>query len=119
MNAIQIVLLLMFVHLFGACATTSLPLGTPINADAEAAIHNDEGIQFYRQGQWEAAKEHFEDAILAGPDLAEPHYNLALTLDQLGSHARATSHFKEAAALGPTNTAITKSRAYTSHVEIQ
>lgn len=42
-------------------------------------MHNDEGIQSYRQGQWEAAKEHFEDAIMADPDLAEPHYNLALT----------------------------------------
>lgn len=119
MNAIRIVLLLTLVYLFGACTTTSLPLGTPTDAAAEVAMHNDEGIQLYRQGQWEAAKEHFEDAILADPDLAEPHYNLALTLDQLGSHAQATSHFKEAAALGPTNTAITKSRAYTSHVEIQ
>lgn len=119
MNAIQIVLLLMVAYLFGACTTTSLPLATPTDADKEAAMHNDEGIQLYRQGQWEAAKEHFEDAILADPDRAEPHYNLALTLDQLGSHARATSHFKEAAALSPTNTAITQSRAYTSHVEIQ
>ena len=105
--------------LLGACAATSHPLSVPLGADSEAVTHNREGIEYYQQGQWEKAKEHFEDAIMVDSALAEPHYNLALTLDQLGSHTAATMHFKQAAALAPTNTAITESRAYTSHVESQ
>ena len=117
MNALRMVLFFTVASLFGACSTTSLPLGTPTDADKEAAMHNDEGIQSYRQGQWEEAKEHFEDAIMADPDLAEPHYNLALTLDQLGFQVEATRHFNQGAALAPTNTAITGSQAYTRHTE--
>ena len=82
-----------------------------------AATYNRQGIERYQQGQWKAAKEYFEGAIRAAPNEAEPHYNLALCLDQLGDHVGATAHFKEAAKLAPTNTAITQSAAYRSHME--
>jgi Flp pilus assembly protein TadD len=74
-------------------------------------------MERYEQGEWQAAKQYFEAAIRADPDEAEPEYNLALSLDQLGDHAGATAHFKAAAKLAPGNTAITQSDAYLSHVE--
>lgn len=103
--------------LCGACATSSLPLSTRMEADPAAATYNRQGIERYQQGQWQAAKENFEEAIRVDPDEAEPQYNLALALDRLGDHAGATVHFKAAAKLAPTNTAITQSDAYLSHVE--
>ena len=97
--------------LCGACATPSLPLSTRPEANPVAGRYNRQGMERYQQGQWLAAKENFEEAIRADPDEAEPEYNLALSLDQLGDHAGATVHFKAAAKLAPTNTAITQSEA--------
>ena len=73
-------------------------------------------IEHYNLGHWDVAKEHFEAAVKADPKLAEAHYNLALAFHKLGAHAEATAHFKEAAELAPSNTAITDSSAYWSHV---
>ncbi len=52
----------------------------------------------------------------ADPKLAEARFNLALAFHKLGAHAEATAHFKKAAELAPSNTAITDSSAYRSHV---
>jgi len=97
--------------LCGACATPSLPLSTRSEANPVAGTYNRQGMERYQQGQWLAAKENFEEAIRTDPDEAEPKYNLALSLDQLGDHAGATAHVKAAAKLAPTNTAITQSEA--------
>jgi Tfp pilus assembly protein PilF len=102
--------------LLGACATSGPPLVTPPGADPGAAKHNAEGIEHYNLGHWDVAKEHFEAAVKADPKLAEAHYNLALAFHKLGAHAEATAHFKKAAELAPSNTAITDSSAYRSHV---
>ena len=117
MNLIATIILLGLPVLCGACATASLPLSTRTEADLVAATYNRQGMEHYQQGQWQAAKENFEEAIRADPDEAEPQYNLALSLDQLGDHAGATVHFEAAAKLAPTNTAITESDAFLSHVE--
>ena len=117
MKLLATVILLGLPILCGACATASLPLSTRTEADPVAATYNRQGMERYQQGQWLAAKESFEEAIRAAPNEAEPHYNLALCLDQLGDHAGATEHFKAAAKLAPTNTAITQSEAYLSHVK--
>jgi Tfp pilus assembly protein PilF len=111
------IILLSLPILYGACATVSLPLSTRNDADPVAATYNRQGMERYEQGQWQAAKQFFEEAIRVDPDEAEPQYNLALCLDQLGDHAGATAHFKAAAKLAPTNTAITQSDAFLSHVE--
>ena len=117
MKLIATIILLGLPILCGACTATSLPLSTRNEADPVAATYNRQGMERYEQGQWQAAKENFEEAVRADPDEAEPEYNLALCLDQLGDHAGATAHFKAAAKLAPTNTAITQSDAYLSHVE--
>ena len=116
MNRFTLVVILSLSALLGAGATSGPPLATPPGADPSAAKHNAEGIEHYNLGHWDVAKEHFEAAVNADPKLAEAHYNLALAFHKLGAHAEATAHFKEAAELAPSNTAITDSSAYWSHV---
>lgn len=84
-----------------SCAAASPPLATGMGANTQAARHNAEGIEQYNMGNWSEAKRHFEAAVDADPSLAEPHYNLALALDQMGSHSDATTHFKKAGAIDP------------------
>ena len=54
-------------------------------------------------GSGRRRKSRFESAIRADPDLAEVHFNLALTLHKLGDHREAAIHFKKASELAPTN----------------
>lgn len=96
-----------------SCATAGPPLATGAGATASAAQHNAEGIEQYNMGHWAEAKTHFEAAVSADPTLAEPHYNLALALDQLESHAEAAHHFKKAGAINPR---ITQSGPYQGHI---
>ena len=98
------------------CATPAKPLATGTEASASAAEHNNEGIKHYQMGHWDVAKEHFQSAVQADPALAEPHYNLALSLHEMGSHKEATMHFKKAGELAPDNPAITESGAYMYHM---
>ncbi|MFQ5992598.1 MAG: tetratricopeptide repeat protein, partial [Nitrospiraceae bacterium] len=92
------------------------PLTTWSGASSSANMHNLEGIKHYQMGHWDVAKGHFEEAIQEEPNVAEPHYNLALALHQLGAHEEATVHFKKAAELAPDDRAITQSRVYLHHV---
>jgi tetratricopeptide (TPR) repeat protein len=104
-----------------ACTETKGPLNLGSGADERAVEANALGRAHYNlgdeeYGHWYAAKDYFEDAVKIDPALAEAHYNLALTLDQLGEHGEATAHFKKAAELAPGNRAITGSEAYRRHV---
>lgn len=66
-----------------------------------AMQRNEEGIQAYEKSQWAQARQHFEGAIAAAPDLAESHYNLGKTLYKLGLMADGDRHFIQAANLAP------------------
>jgi Tfp pilus assembly protein PilF len=103
--------------LHSACAAVppSVPLATPPDSNAAAAEQNAEGITQYELQRWSVAREHFASAIEADPNLAESHFNLALVLHKLALHAEATTHFRKAAALAPTNRVITQSRVYRDH----
>ncbi len=61
------------------------------------------------------ADAHFRKAIEAAPNLAEAHFNLALALDKQGKHEDATTHFKKAAELAPTNVQIAESPVLKKH----
>ena len=66
-----------------------------------AAVKNQDGIDHLIWGHWRKAAADFHRAIEADPDLAEPHFNLALTLVQLGNDSEATDHFHTARKMAP------------------
>jgi len=86
------------------------PASSPGRAD------NDEGVGHYKQGHWEVATDWFKKAVKADPNLAEAHYNLALSLDKMGKHEDATAAFKKAAELAPANPAIKDSAILKKHL---
>nr|MBI3614696.1 tetratricopeptide repeat protein [Nitrospirota bacterium] len=92
------------------CQSTPKPkqalLPAPAGTTAAAASHNDEGIYAYEHGQWDSAKQHFEAAIAAAPELAEAHYNMGKTLYRLGAMKEGDAHFIAAADLAPGNKVI-------------
>jgi len=94
----------------GADTALMAPAGSPGRAD------NDEGVSHYKQGHWDVASDGFKKAIKADPNLAEAHYNLALSLDKMGKHEDATASFKQAASLAPTNPTIKDSPILKKHV---
>ncbi len=115
MNLVRYIIAITLALLQYACASTPAPLSAPPDSSAIAFRHNSEGITHYEMGHWSDARAHFASAIEADPNLAESHFNLALTLDKLGLHKEATAHFKRAAELAPANPAIVHSSAYRSH----
>ncbi len=80
------------------------------------AAENNEGVGHYKEGHWKVSLKHFEEAVTAGPKLAEAHYNMALTLDKLGDHGGATTHFGEALKLAPDNPKIKDSQILKDHL---
>lgn len=91
----------------GCAAKRGAPLlAAPAGTPPAAVRDNAEGIQAYEQGQWERAKQRFEAAIQASPDLAEAHYNLGMTLYRIGAVAEGNTHFIRAADLAPGNKTI-------------
>ena len=105
-----------FLAMMTGCVTPSGPLAVLPMTSPAAAGHNLEGIQQYQVGKWQEAKSLFESAIRADPDLAEAHFNLALTLHMLGDHREATIHFKRASELAPANKEIVGSSVYRNHL---
>ena len=94
----------------GADTALMSPASSPGRAD------NDEGVGQYKQGHWDVATDWFKKAVKADPNLAEAHYNLALSLDKMGKHEDATAAFKKAAELAPANPAIKDSAILKKHL---
>ncbi len=93
------------------------PLKTAAGSKAE--MQNNEGIEHFNLSHWDVAKTHFAEAAKADPKAAEPHYNLALTLDKAGDHKGATEHFKTAYDLGKDNHDIQDSGILKSHLKMK
>ncbi len=86
------------------------------SAPVGGAEANNEGVNHYQQGHWDVAQEHFQKAVAANADLAEAHYNLALTLDKLSNHGDATKHFQMALDHGAENPGIKDSGILKAHL---
>lgn len=97
-----------------AGTTADAPLVAP--ASSVARMENDEGVGHYQQGHWEVAMEHFRKAVKGDPNSAVAHYNIALTLDKMGKHDEATTSFKKALELAPTDPVIKDSEILKKHV---
>ncbi len=95
MSAIVVVLV--------ACSSTPqpTPLPAPPEALPAAATHNKDGLQLFAEGKIDLAGSAFQAALAEDPNMAEAHYNLALTLVSTGSRDEAEQHFIEAANLAP------------------
>ena len=98
--------------------TTSVGADTALMAPASSPgrADNDEGVGHYKQAHWDVAADWFKKAIKADPNLAEAHYNLALSLDKMGKHEDATASFKKASEQAPTNPAIKDSPILKKHL---
>ncbi len=99
-----------------AAAPTTDPVALLAPEDAAGAGDNKEGVNHYQQRHWDVAQEHFQKAVAANSNLAEAHYNLALTLDKLGNHGEATNHFQMALDRAPDNPLIKDSGILQAHV---
>lgn len=84
--------------------------------EAAGAADNKEGVGHFKEGHWDVSEKHFRKAVEANPDLAEAHYNLALTLDKLGKHGDATNSFRKALDLAPDNPKIKDSKILMAHL---
>lgn len=96
----------------GAETAIMAPAGSP------GRMENDEGVSHYQQGHYDVAEVHFRKAIEADPNLAVAHFNLALALDKLNQHGKATDHFKKALELAPNDPQIAQSKILNAHVKM-
>ncbi len=95
---------LFFLVLQGCASDKSAPLmvlDPPSQSMAQVKTYLSEGNRLFREGRWEGARQQFQAAVEAQPDLAEAHYNLALAMDFMGDGAGAKPHYITAANLAP------------------
>ena len=93
--------LFMLVGCFGSTPPPEPTLRAPKGTNPQALAALNEGNQRFAVGQWGAAHVSYETAIQAQPNLAEAHYNLALTLERMGDQDKAREHYIQAANLAP------------------
>jgi len=98
------------------CVKATGPLATLPIVSPTASELNLSGIQAYNDGQWELAKQRFQDALQADDQLPEVYFNLALTFHKLDDHQLATEYFQKAGELAPKNDSIIQSSVYRNHL---
>jgi type IV pilus assembly protein PilF len=70
----------------------------------DAADHNYQlGVQYFRKGSYQLARDRLTRALEFDPKMAEAHSALALTYVQLSNPRLATEHFDQAVRYGPNN----------------
>ena len=82
----------------------------------DAARKNDEGLSHLVQEHWEKSNQFFREAIKADPNLAVAHFNLGLSLDELGQHPEASEHFRKAKELAPDDPRISENEILMKHL---
>jgi len=96
-----------------------LTLNPPGGANPAAVAAINEGNQRFAEGRWGAAKNLFEQAIQAQPDMAEAHYNLGLVYERLGDRQQARHYYIEAANLAPGHKVIWNSPPLKRHGNVK
>ena len=69
------------------------------------------GVNHYHQRNWNSAVAQFKQALKKNPNSAVAHYNLGLTLRQMGQQDKAVYHFQRASKFGRSNPFIHNSSA--------
>lgn len=111
------ILMLSMLFVAGAVFADDAPLPSPKDTGKVAAAYNNEGISHYRQGHWNVAIKHFQEAVEADSKFAIAHYNLALAMHKAGNHGKASKHFKIASDLAPKNKEIQGSKVLIEHIK--
>lgn len=92
------------------CASPKAPpvtiLAAPADTSPKAAPYMSEGDRLFKANDWAGASQAYQNAAAQQPDLAEAHYNLAVSLDRMGNKAEAKKHYITAANLAPGNRVI-------------
>ena len=105
-----------------ACSSTEkarvVTLNAPGGSHHEAVLAVIAGNEAFAAGQWPEARRHYEKALHVQETLAEAHYNLALTLDQLGRRKQAEAHYTKAANYAPGHQVIWNSRIYRRYGDV-
>ena len=104
----------------GLTSTSPPPptLQAPVGSNPGAVMAMREGNRMFAMGQWGAARSQYEYAIQTQSDLAEAHYNLALTLEKLGNTQQAHDHYIQAANLAPGHKVIWDSPALRQYGDV-
>ena len=116
MKRTNLLVVMILAWCLSGCATGTSPLPLASSPTSDGVKHNAEGMEHYQMRHYDVAKQHFEVALKLDPKSAEAHFNMALTLDKLGDHKKATEYFKRAGELDPKNPAIVQSTEYQGHV---
>jgi Flp pilus assembly protein TadD len=116
MKNLFLVLVALFFISTPLAAFAESPLDLPMDAQADAKKHNQEGISHYDQGHFDVALKHFE-ASEKIQRTGEAYFNEALAYDKLGKHGKATLHFKEAQTLAKGNSKISESDILKGHLK--
>lgn len=96
----------------GPKAPPSAVLQAPTGSSAEMVSKLEEGNRLFSAKDYTRAEQSYRQTIAAHPNLAEAHYNLAVTLDRAGNRTEAKKHYIEAANLAPGNKVIWDSPAF-------
>ena len=106
---LQVLVALCFCGVLG-CASAKAPpasvLAAPAGSPADVMAILEEGNRLFSTKDYARAEQSYRQTIAAYPDLAEAHYNLAVTIDRMGNRGEAKKHYLEAANLAPGNKVI-------------
>lgn len=92
------------VLLLVGCVTTTTTSTRKFEESDDAALQNYQlGARYYHNGSYKIAKERLERALELDPKMANAHYTLALTYEQLGNPRLATKHYGRAVQVAPDN----------------
>jgi len=90
--------------MIGACvSTTSGPEKSEADADAAALRFFQLGAEYYRNGQYDMARDRLQTSLEYEPKMAIAHSTLALTYVQLENRRLAREHFNKAVKFEPDN----------------
>lgn len=92
------------------CASAKAPpssvLSAPNGSPADVFAKLEEGNRLFSAKDYTGAEQSYRQTIAAYPNLAEAHYNLAITIDRMGNRREAKKHYLDAANLAPGNKVI-------------
>ncbi len=90
--------------LMTGCITATTTSSVKFEETDDAALQNYSlGARYYQNGSYEIARDRLERALELDPKMAQAHYTLALTHEQLGNPRLASEHYNRAVRVAPNN----------------